>query len=53
MPYKWIMLLAVLMAATPAYLLWQGNGFGAAVIGIPSFLVGAAMLGCIGFAAAK
>jgi hypothetical protein len=45
--YKWMMLTVLLMAGMPIYLLWQGDGVGAAIIGIPSFLIGAAILGCM------
>ena len=44
---KWMMLTVLLMAGMPIYLLWQGDGVGAAIIGIPSFLIGAAILGCM------
>ena len=53
MPYKWIVLVAALMAATPIYLFWQGHGLEAVVIGIPSLLIGAAAFGCMSVLHAK
>ena len=40
MSNKWFFLLAALMAATPGYLLWQGEGLGAALIAGPSVFIG-------------
>ena len=47
MSYKWLLLTGALMAAVPVYLLVQGDGMGAAIVGIPSFLICAAAFGCI------
>jgi len=47
MSYKWMLLTLIPMAAVPSYLLWQGDGLGAAIIAIPLFLVCAAVLGFI------
>jgi hypothetical protein len=53
MSYKWILLLAAVVAALPIYLFWQGDGVEAAIIGIPLFLIGAALLGCMSVLHAK
>ena len=47
MPYKWMPVIAAAMAATPTYLLWQGDNLGAAIIGIPSLLICVAFLACM------
>ena len=46
MPYKWMPVIVV-TAATPTYLLWQGDNLGAAIIGIPSLLICVAFLACM------
>jgi uncharacterized membrane protein YjjP (DUF1212 family) len=47
MPYKWMLLVAAFMAATPTYLLWQGDDAAAAMLGISSFLICAVGFGLI------
>jgi len=40
MSNKWFFLLAALIGIMPGYLLWQGDGLGAAIIAVPSSLLG-------------
>lgn len=48
MPNHWLLLLmAALLTAMPLYLFVTGDGFGAALIGVPSFLIGAAIFVCL------
>jgi hypothetical protein len=47
MPYKWMLLGAVLMGLAPTYLLFQGDRVEAAIVGIPLSLIAMALLFCI------
>jgi hypothetical protein len=47
MPYKWMLLGGVLMAAAPTYLLFQGDRIEAAIVGIPLSLIAMALFFCI------
>ena len=48
-----VQMIVAVMAAKPIYLIWHGNHLGAAIIGIPSLLVAAVLLGCMSFLATK
>lgn len=47
MPYKWMLLVGVLMAVAPTYLLFQGDRVEAAIVGIPLSLIAMALFFCI------
>jgi hypothetical protein len=47
MPYKWMLVGALLTAAAPTYLFFQGDRLEAAIVGIPSVLIAVTLLACI------
>jgi len=44
MSYAWMLPVGAIVAATPLYVFWQGDAIGAAIIGIPTFLIGVAAI---------
>jgi hypothetical protein len=42
-----MLLVGAIVAATPLYIFWQGDAIGAAIIGIPTVLIGFAAIAMV------